>query len=185
MAPAQQEASTGGARTLSNPPRASSKLPSGCSRIRAERLQQILAEQVFVAHLFFKAAISSYPRLITNGFAYRQNVGRRVYAVLLDNRSCAEQVDAAASGYNAGAGAAASWTLIKVLNMCMIVLGRSHGVISSRFPAGRHEPGAQRQVPAPPPPDINRILHLAGQKHAAIFHVKSKPHPSEKYDNQR
>ena len=72
-----------------------------------------------------------------------------MYAVLLDNRSCAEQVDAAASGYNAGAGAAASWTLIKVLNMCMIVLGRSHGVISSRSPAGRHEPGAQRQVRAP------------------------------------
>lgn len=107
-----------------------------------------------------------------------------MYALLLDNRSrtaLAEQVFAAASGYNAGAGAAASWTLIKVLNMCMIVLGRSHGVISSRSPAGRHEPGAplQRQVPAPPPPDINRIAP-AGQNHAAIFRVKSKPHPSEK-----
>jgi hypothetical protein len=98
----------------------------------------------------FKAAISSYPRLITNGFAYRQNVGRRVYALLLDNRSLVEQVFAAASGYNAGAGAAASWTLIKVLNMCMIVLGRSHGVISSRSPAGRHEPGVGASTTAAP-----------------------------------
>ena len=72
------------------------------------------------------------------------------YYLIIDLYVLAEQVFAAASGYNAGAGAAASWTLIKVLNMCMIVLGRSHGVISSRSPAGRHEPGVGASTTAAP-----------------------------------